>query len=257
MSDLSKPGDAPPALTLAWLAIKKAASRLQDWFVIQSWAVKLTVLIMVALIPLTGIYSFTLLQKQAVVAQQVKDMAVAGTTGEGVWAFNDTLPVVLGTGSVLSFLAMNPIERITVIYEPLLWNVSERIVLIESRGKQHAYYPSDMESKIFADKAVLAPWGSKLAFIPRAELKPASLELFERLDQRFADARPQSEKNSWKGSVSGVLSATLALGLLAFLYAQRKGQSKALKFVEPAQVQIWMSYKAHLAGLHFQAGRRR
>ena len=98
-------------------------------------------------------------------------MAVAGKAGEGVWAFNDKLPVVFGTGSVLSFLETNPVERITVIYKPLMWNVSERIILIESQGKQHAYYPSDMETKIFADKAVTAPWGSKLVFIPRGELE--------------------------------------------------------------------------------------
>ncbi|WP_296444302.1 AAA family ATPase [Rhodoferax sp. UBA5149] len=237
MSDLSKPNDAASALTGLWLAIKKAASRLQDWFVIQPVAVKLTVLVMAVLIPATAIYSFMLIQKQAAVAAQVKTMmAVAGKAGEGVWALNDKLPVVFGTGSVLNFLETNPVERVTVIYEPLMWNVSERIILIESQGKQHAYYPSDMETKIFADKAVTAPWGGKLAFIPRSELKPSSLELFERLDQRFASARPQSEKDGWKAGVSGVLSATLTLGVLAFLYSQLKGQFKSLKFIEPAQV---------------------
>ena len=153
-----------------------------------------------------------------------------------MWTLNDKLPVVFGTGSVLSFLEANPVERITVVYEPLLWNVSERIILVESQGKQHAYYPSDMETKIFADKAVTAPWGSKLAFIPRSELSPGSLELFERLDQRFAGARPQSEKDGWKAGVSGVLSVALTLGVLGFLYFQLKGQLKSLKFIEPAQV---------------------
>ncbi|MDP2367157.1 AAA family ATPase [Rhodoferax sp.] len=236
MSDLSKSSDAAPASAGLWHVIKKTASRMQDWFVIQSLAVKLTVLIMVVLIPLTGIYSFTLLQKQAAVAEQVKRMPVGGPTGEGVWALNDTLPVVFGTGSVLSFLESNPVERITVVYEPLLWNVSERIILIESQGRLHAYYPSDMETQIFTDKAVNASWGGKLAFIPRGELKPSSQELFERLDQRFADARPQSEKNGWKAGVSGAMSATLMLGLLVFLYVQLKGQIKSLKFIEPTQV---------------------
>jgi cell division protease FtsH len=237
MSDLSKPSEHAPASTGLWLAIRKAANRLQDWFVIQSLAVRLTVLAIALLIPATAIYSFTLIQKQAAVAEQVKTMAVAGKAGEALWTLNDKLPVVFGAGSVLSFLENNPVERITVIYKPLMWNVSERIILIESQGKQHAYYPSDMETKIFADKAVTAPWGGKLVFVPRGELSATSLELLERLDQRFADARPQSEKDGWKAGVSGVLSAALTLGVLAFLYFQLKGQFKLLKFIEPAQVQ--------------------
>lgn len=236
MSDLSKPADAPPASAGLWFAIKKTASRLQDWFVIQSLAVRLTVLAMAVLIPATGVYSVTLLREQAALAEQVKTMAAAGMPGEGVWTLDDKLPVVFGTGSMLSFLETKPIERITVIYEPLTWNVSARVILIESQGKQHAYYPSDMESKIFADKAVTAPWSGKLAFIPRAALNPGSLQLFERLDQRFAGARPQSEKDDWKARVSGVLSVALTLGVLAFLYFQFKGQFKSLKFIEPAQV---------------------
>jgi len=247
MSDLSKPGE--PALdstststatpTGPWLALKKTASRLQDWFVIQSVTVKLTVLLIALLIPATAIYSVTLLQKQSALAEQVKAMAVvvAGKAGEGMWTFNDHLPVVLGTGSMLNFLETSAVERITVVYEPLLWNLSERIVLIESQGKQHAYYPGDMETSIFTDKAVTAQWGGKLNFVPRAELSPASLAVFERLDQRFANARPQSEKAGWKAGLSGGLSALLTLGVLSFLYLQLKSQHKSLKFLEPSQVQ--------------------
>ena len=237
MADLSEPGDAPPAPSGLWFAIKKVFSRLLDWFAIQPLAIRLIVLVVAALIPATGVYSILLMQKQAALAEQVKAMAVVGGAGEGVWTFNETLPVVLGTGSVLRFVDANPVERITVVYEPLLWNVSRRIVLVESQGKQHAYYPSDMETQIFADKAVAAPWGDKLAFIPRAELPPSSLALFERLDQRFASARPQSEKDAWKAGVSGVLSVTLTLGVLAFLFLQLKSQRKSLKFIEPTQVQ--------------------
>ncbi len=236
MSDLSNPGDAAPPSTGLWLAIKKTAGRLQDWFVIQTVPVKLAVLAMAILIMATGIYSFTLIQKQAAVAEQIKAMVVAGKAGEGVWTLNDRLPIVFGTGSMLSFLETNPVERITVVYEPLMWNVSERIFLIESQGKQHAYYPSDMEAKIFTDKAATAPWGDKLAFMPRGELSASSLETFKLLDQRFASARPQSDKDGWKAGVSGVLSAALMLGLLSFLYVQFKGQFKSLKFIEPAQI---------------------
>jgi cell division protease FtsH len=236
MSDLSKPNDEAPAPTGLWLAIKKTASRLQDWFVVQPVGVKLTVLVMAVLIPATAIYSFTLIQKQAAVAEQVKSMAVAGNASDEGWTLNDKLPVVFGTGSVLSFLEANPAERVTVIYKPLMWNVSERIILVESQGKQYAYYPSDLETKIFADKAVIAPWGGRLVFIARGELSTSSLELVELLDQRFSTARPQSEKDSWKAGVSGALSVTLTLGVLAFLYFQLKGQFKSLKFIEPTQV---------------------
>lgn len=232
MTDLLKPSDAASAATRLRLAIKKAASRLQDWYVIQSITVKLTVLAVVLLIPVSGIYSFMLIQKQAAVAEQVKTM----TADKEAWTVNDKLPVVFGTGSVLSFLETNPVERITVVYEPLQWDVSERIILVESQGKLHAYYPSDMEAKIFADKAVTAPWGGKLAFIPRGELNSSSLELFELLDQHFASARPQSEKDNWKAGASGLLSAGLTLGVLGFLFFQLKNQYKSLKFIEPAQV---------------------
>ena len=236
MSDLSNPSDPAPASTGWWSAFKKTIRRTQDWFVIQPVAIKFTVLVLAVLIPATGVYSITLLQKQFVLAEQVKSMAVASGAGEGVWTFNESLPVVLGTGSMLRFLDANPVERITVVYEPLLWNVSRRIVLVESQGRQHAYYPSDMETQIFADKAVAAPWGDKLSFMPRAELAPGSVALFERLDQRFANARPQSEKDGWKAGVSGVLSVTLTLGVLTFLFFQLKSQRKTLKFIEPTQV---------------------
>ncbi|MES3003976.1 MAG: AAA family ATPase [Pseudomonadota bacterium] len=242
MSDLStspqptpesaEDGAAPTILA----TLRKYAARLQDWFAIQSLAVRMMVVVLALLIPATALYSVTLLQKQAAVTEQVKSMATAEPQGEAMWSFNQKLPVVFGTGSVLSFLDANAADRITVIYKPLMWNVSERIILIESQGKQFAYYPSDMETKIFADKAVSAPWGGKLTFVPRAELDASSLEMLERLDNRFAGARPQSEKDGWKAGVSGVMSATLTLGLIGFLLFQLKGQFKSLKFLEPAQV---------------------
>jgi len=236
MSDLSKPGGAAPAPTGLWNAIRKAANRLQDWFAIQSTFVRLTVLTIAVLIPVSGFYSLMLMQKQAAVAEQVKAMSADAKAGDGVWTLNDKLPVVFGTGSMLSFLETSPVERITVIYRPLTWSVSERFVLIESQGRQYAYYPSDMESKIFADKAVTAPWGSKLVFVPRDELGYSSRELLERLDQRFAGARPQSAKDSWMAALSAGLSAMLTVGLLAFLFYQLKLQYKSLKFIEPSQV---------------------
>ncbi|KQT10656.1 AAA family ATPase [Ramlibacter sp. Leaf400] len=215
-----------------WLSIKKAASRVSDWFVIQSNAVKLLVIAVALMIPATGIYSFVLWQKQAAVAEQVRAMAAA----DGIAAFDDKQPVVFGSGSVLSFVQNNPVDRITVIYKPLMWNVSERFVLVSSGGKQYAYYPSDMETKIFADKAVSAPWSGKLSFVPRSDLNATSLQMLDRLDQGFANARPQSEKDAWKAGVSGVLSAALTLGLLGFLAFQLKGQFKSLKFIEPSHV---------------------
>ncbi|HJV26083.1 MAG TPA: AAA family ATPase [Aromatoleum sp.] len=242
MSNLSKPNelptaaDAPPAPTGLRLSVKKTASRLQDWFVIQSMTVRLALIAMAIAIPLTAFYSVTLVQKRAAMAEEVKAMAVGGNPGEGVWAFNDKLPVVLGSGSMLGFLESNPVDRIAVIYEPLMWNVSERTILIESQGKQYAYYPSDMETRIFSDKAVTALWGNKLHFIPRGELSPAALDVFERLDERFASGRPRSEHDGLRAGVSAAFSAALMIGLLAFLFIQLKGQFKSLKFVEPGQV---------------------
>ncbi|WBY01893.1 AAA family ATPase [Ramlibacter tataouinensis] len=215
-----------------WLSIKKAAARVSDWFVIQSAAVKLLVVAVLLMIPVTGIYSIVLMQKQAAVAAEVQAMAQAGRKA----AFDESKPVVFGTGSLLGFVQANPVERITVVYKPLLWNVSERVVLVESAGKQYAYYPSDMETQIFTDQAVTAPWSGKLAFVPRSDLNEASVKILERLDQGFAGARPQSEKDAWKAGVSGVLSAALTLGLLGFLAFQLKGQFKSLKFIEPSHV---------------------
>ncbi|HSH91327.1 MAG TPA: AAA family ATPase [Ramlibacter sp.] len=244
MSDLSQsPQRTPEAAAAAQqaprsllLSLKKGCNRLQDWFAIQSTAVKIAVVTLSIVIPTLGLYSVTLLQKQAAVAEQVKHMTATEQSGDATWSINQKLPVVFGTGSVLSFLDANEVERITVIYKPLLWNVSERIVLIESQGKQFAYYPSDMETKIFSDKAVTAAWGGKLTFVPRADLDKPTMEVLERLDQRFAGARPQSEKDGWKAGVSGVLSAALTVGLLGFLFFQLKGQFKTLKFLEPTQV---------------------
>jgi len=243
MSDLSAsspssseaPGAAESAPPSLWPALKKAAARLQDWFVIQSLAAKIVVIAVALLIPVTAIYSFSLSQKQAAAAKELKTMAGELPAG-GVSVFDEKLPVAFGTGSVLGFLDANTVQRITVIYKPLMWNVSERFILIESQGKQYAYYPSDMETKIFADKAVTAAWGGKLSFVPRADLDARSVAMLERLDQRFAGARPQSEKDGWKAGVSGVLSAALTLGLLGFLVFHMKGQFKTLKFLEPGQV---------------------
>jgi cell division protease FtsH len=243
MSDLSASSPPTPEAVPAaeqttrslWLSGRRAAARFSDWFVIQSFARRALIILAAVLIPATAYYSFTVTQKQAIVAEQVKTMA-ATENAERTWTFNQKLPVVFGTGSVLSFLDANPVERVTVIYTPLMWNLSERIVLIESQGKQYAYYPSDLETKIFADKAVMASWGSKLAFVPRADVDKASVAMLERLDNRFAGARPQSEKDGWKAGVSGLLSATLTVGLLGFLFFQLKGQFKSLKFLEPSQV---------------------
>lgn len=241
MSDLSStaPSQAEPRESVEspsspWSATKKAVARLQDWFTIQSASLRALVVVIAVLIPATAVYSWSVLQRQEKVAEQVKAMAVAN--GDGVWSYNKKLPVVFGTGSVLSFLEENAADRITVIYTPLSWNVSERYILIESKGKQYAYYPSDMETKIFTDKAVSAPWGGKLSFVPRSELDAESADVFARLEQRFSGARPQSEKDAWKAGVSAAISAAMTLGLLAFLWFQLRGQLKSLKFVEPSQV---------------------
>jgi cell division protease FtsH len=233
MSDASQRRNATPA-SGPWAALRKTVNRLQDWFAIQRPLAKATVLVIAVLIPATGFYSAVLLQKQATLAEQVRDMSASGDVA---WTLDERLPVVFGTGSILGFLESHPVERVTVIYTPLTWSVSERIILVESEGKQYAYYPSEMENAIFADKAVTAPWSSKLAFVPRGELDESSKDLLERLDQRFSAARPRSAKDSWIAGLSAALSAALTLGLLAFLFYQLKLQYKSLKFIEPSQVQ--------------------
>ncbi|MDP5238048.1 AAA family ATPase [Uliginosibacterium sp. 31-16] len=237
MSNSSKPSTAPLARpTSPWFAIRKFIGRMQDWFAIQSLLVRLGVLVAAILIPGSAIYSLTLMQKNAALAEQVRAMAVDGKAGEGAGVLGRNLPVVIGAGSVLSFLESHPVERIVVIYKTLMWNLSDRFVLIESQGKLYAYYPGDMETRIFTDKAVTASWGGKLVFLPRSELGPEDLQMVERLDLRFSDARPLSEKDGWKSAASGVLSAALMLSLVAFLYLQLKGQFKSLKFIEPSQI---------------------
>lgn len=159
MSDLSAsrqptPETAPAAESGArslWPIARKSFSRLQDWFVIQSSIAKVTVAALCLLIPASAFYSVALMQQQAVVAEELKSMTAADPAGQAAAPLNTKLPVLFGTGSVLGFLEHNPAERITVIYKPLMWNVSERIVVIESQGKQYAWYPNDMETKIFAE----------------------------------------------------------------------------------------------------------
>jgi cell division protease FtsH len=231
----SEPGDSGGTPSSAWHAVRKFAARVQDWFTIQAVSVKLAVIVIAVLIPVSALYSWSVLQRQELVAEQVKAMS-AGSGSEAIWSYNKSLPVVFGGGSVLSFLEANPVEKITVIYTPLSWNVSERYVLVESRGRQYAYYPSDIETKIFTDKAVNASWGGKLTFVPKAELDADSADVLARLEQRFSGARPQSEKDAWKAGVSAAISGLMTLGLLAFLWFQLRGQIKALKFVEPSQV---------------------
>ncbi|WP_306602036.1 AAA family ATPase [Geothrix sp. 21YS21S-2] len=215
----------------------EAARRLLAWFGNRSPALRLALLALVLLVPAGAAYGIHVLRHRTALAVQVDAMATGGGAGEGPWSLNDALPVVFGTGSALGFLETHPVERINVIYRPLMWDLSERILLIESGGRQYAYYPSDMETRILTDKAVTAAWGGKLVFIPRSELRSASLRLVERLDTRFAGARPQSEKNAWRTVASGLLSAVLIVSVLAILFHQFRGQFKTLAFIEPSKVQ--------------------
>ena len=224
----------PPAGLIAF--IRRGMTRLQDWWAVQSLGLKLAVLAVLLTIPATAFYAWSTLQQQALMAREVNAMAVTEKGGEAMWSYNQALPVVFGTGSVLSFLEANPVARITIIYRPILWTVSERFVLIESQGKQHAYYPSDMESQILTGKAATASWGGKLSFVPKAALDSASQQMLQRLEQRFAEARPQSERDSWKAGVSALLSLGLTAGLLSFLWFQMGGQRKALKFLAPSDI---------------------
>ena len=233
MKDLPHLGNGAPPGNSLWLSIKKMFARIQDWFAVQSFGVKLAIVIVAGLIAASGLYSGVVIQQQAQLTREVEAMKAA----DNAWKLNDKLPVVFGAGSLLSFVESQPVQRISVIYTQLQWEVSERIVLVESQGKLHAFYPSDMETRIFTEKAVDAAWGRHLVFIPRSELGASSQRLFERLDQRFAEARPEAERDAWKANLSGVLSVMLTMGLLGFLIYQVKGQMKSLKFIDPANIQ--------------------
>ncbi len=209
MPDLSKHADAQPAGP--WFAVKKFANRLQDWFVTQSLGVRLAVLFTIALMAASSIYSITLLRRHAALAARIEAMTVEQRAAESLLELDERMPVVIGAGSLLGFVESNPVDRVTIIYKALMWDVSERIILVQSGGRQFAYYPSDMETKIFADKAVNAPWGNKLVFIPRSDLSPAARELMESLDQRFAGALPQSgerpleSRRQWRGAADSAV----------------------------------------------------
>ena len=239
MSDLSSRNesakdDQPPDGW--WHVLKKATSRLCDWFVVQSLSIRILALALAVLTPALGSYSLLMWRKHSLVADEVRQMSDASGP-ESVWSLARSSPVVFGAGSLVGFVERHPVDRITVIYRPLLWNVSERFVLVESGGRQHAFYPSDLETQIFSQRAVTAAWGGKLNFVPREALSAESLALVERLDQRFASARPQAEKDGWKAGVSGVLSGVLTLGLIGFLLVQMRSQHKSLKFIEASEVQ--------------------
>lgn len=216
--------------------VAKLAGRLLDWFVIQSTWVKLLTLAIALAIPATALYSLNLTQRRTALTAQIATMEQAGAPDQQVWAFDASRPIVLGPGSLLAFLEARPSDGITVVYEPLMWNLAERIILVQSEGKHFAFYPSDMEIRIFTDKAASAPWGRQLAFVPRGELDPETQADFDALDERFANGRPQSANDGWRAALSGVFSAALLFGLLAFLFLQLKGQFKALKFIEPGQI---------------------
>jgi len=233
MSNPLESGGTARSATGLWPAVKKIAGRVLAWFKSRPRRTRLAALALAVLVPAAGIYSCSLIHKRA---GQIETVISDGKAGDGAWSLDDRLPVVLGTSSLLSFLDTHPVERVNVIYQPLTWNVSERIILIESLGKHYAYYPSDLETKIFTDRAVTATWGAKLVFIPRSELSTGGLRLIERLDARFSGARPQSEKYAWTTIASALLTTLLVLGVLAFVYLQLKGQFKTLKFIEPSQV---------------------
>ncbi len=208
--------------------------RLTEWLAVQSLGMKLVLLGVLLMIPASSYVAWSSLERQRQLSAEVSAMAPA--SGEAVWTYNKELPVVFGSGSVLSFLDTQPVTRITIIYRPILWTVSERFVLIESEGRQVAYYPSDLETKILADKAVTAAWGNKLSFVPKAALDAQSADMLSRLENRFAQARPQAEREEWKAAASALVSIGLTAGLLVFLWLQMGGQRKALKFMSPNDI---------------------
>ena len=99
MSEISEPGNTAPVPTGVWVALKKGVNRLQDWFTIQSAAVKLAGAR--CRDPDSGDGDLFL--------RAAAEAGSAGRAGQGhgrrraggeaAWTFNEKLPVVFGTGS--------------------------------------------------------------------------------------------------------------------------------------------------------------
>src|SRR6185436_4482033 len=113
-NDAASTGEAPAAGsgTRAWF--KATAARLRDWLAIQTPGMKLAVLGVALMIPASAYYAWSTLERQQKLSLEVKAMA-AGQGAEAAWAYNTALPVVFGSGSVLSFLETHPVARITII----------------------------------------------------------------------------------------------------------------------------------------------
>ena len=89
MSDLSPGRSAvpsadeaadPPVGLMAF--IKSSLSRLQDWWVLQAFGLKLAVLAILLTIPATAFYAWSTLQQQALMASEVSAMAATDKGGE-------------------------------------------------------------------------------------------------------------------------------------------------------------------------------
>jgi len=115
MSHPAKPGGRSRSAIGLWSALKRSMGQLRVWFQVRPPVLRFTLLTLIVLVPAAGLVSIRLLHRRAVLEAQVERMA-----GDGVWSLDDRLPVVLGPGSILNFLGTNPVERINVIYKPLM-----------------------------------------------------------------------------------------------------------------------------------------
>ena len=161
---------------------------------VQSTAVKLLLIATALLIPATGIYSAVLMHRQAQVAEQVRSMAVA----DGVAAFDESLPVVFGSGSLLGF-----VQNALVVRKDLPANsVKELIALARvkpgdlSMASAGSGTTGHLSGELFKSMA-----GVSMTHIPYRGSAPAFTDLMGGQVQFMAESIPQAAAYHKQGKV--------------------------------------------------------
>lgn len=246
---MSAPAEATPATEQKsrWQRIKSAASKEWKLFKLSLQADRENVRRRYDRLPLRGkvfvrilpllllgwaAYNVNLEYREAKMEAELKEMSKSG----GLWTLNDKLPVEIGPGSLLMFLEKNAVDMVTVVYRPISISVSERVILVEAKGRYHAFYPSDMEMQIFLDRAISAKWGQQLAFVPRSELSQTSREWFAKLDKRFSNARPLSLKSEGMDGAQWFTILLMLILVVSIVY-QMRGMVKPLRFINPRDIE--------------------
>jgi cell division protease FtsH len=216
--------------------MQKALIRLSTWFRLQPIAAQWALALAAVTLPAAGVYAVEQWRHQATLAAQAMEIS-ARSGAEAPWSLNPNLPLTFGAGSLLGLLEQLPVDRVSVIYRPEALGNAHRLVLVESAGRLQVYAPSELEIQVLAGRAVHAAWGNKLVFIPRAELSAPWSARLEAVDQRLAAANARPGPAGWPAGPGGWISAALLLALVAWALLRLRGSRKALRFIEPHQVE--------------------